>query len=121
MMLPRSPRPRKRALLDDVLGAAGVHEHRHAELGGLGPERVVLRQRQVLAVDVPPIEAPRSAEPLDAVLELLGGQLGMLQRHRRERDEAIGMRRHPCGEPLVLRRDDLRARDRDRRRTTRSR
>jgi hypothetical protein len=31
------------AFLDDVLGAAGVGEHGHTELGGLGPERIVLR------------------------------------------------------------------------------
>ena len=36
----------QRALLEDVVGAARVHEHQHAELGGLGPERIELRQRQ---------------------------------------------------------------------------
>ena len=30
----------------------------------------------------------------------------MLQRDRRHRDEAIGMRRNPLGEPLVLLLDD---------------
>ena len=106
MMLPRSPRPAERAFLDDVLGAAGVHEHRHAELRGLGPERVVLRQRQIFAVDVSADRGAAQAEPLDAVLELLGGEIGILQRDRRERDEAIGMRRDPLREPLVLRPDD---------------
>ena len=110
MMLPSSPRPPERALLDDVLGAAGVHEDRHAELGGLGPERVVLRQRQILAVHVPADRGAAQAETLDAILQLFGGQLGMLQRDRRRRDKPIGMRRHPLREPLVLRETILRAR-----------
>ena len=41
-------------------------------------------------------------EPLDAVLELLSRQIRMLQRDRRERDEAIRMSGHPLGQPLVL-------------------
>ena len=71
MMLPRSPRPRKRAVLDDVVRAAGMHEHEHAELRRLGPERIVLRQRQILAVHVAADRRAAQPEPLDAVLELL--------------------------------------------------
>ena len=70
MMLPRSPRPRERAVLDDVLGAAGVHEDRRAELGRLRPERIVLRQRQVLVV-VAADRGAAHAEPFHGVLELL--------------------------------------------------
>ena len=53
MMLPRSPRPRERALFDDVFRAAGMHEDQRPELRGLRPERVVLREREILAVHVP--------------------------------------------------------------------
>ena len=111
----------KRAVLDDVLRAAGMHDDQHAELGGLGPERVVLRQRQILAVDVAADRGAAQPQPLHAVLELLGGQLGMLQRDRRHRDEPIGVLRHPLGEPLVLRSHDPSRQVDDRRRTTRSR
>ena len=79
---------------------------RHPELGRLGPERIVLGQREILAVDVPANRGAAQAEAPDAVLELLGGQLGMLQGHRRRRDEAVGMRRHPSGQSLVLRPHD---------------
>ena len=120
MMLPRSPRPPNAPSLDDVGRAARVHEDQRAELGGLGPERVVFRQREIFAVHVPADRGAAQAEPLDAVLELLGRQIGMLQRHRRERDEAIGMCRHPLGQSLVLRRERSGGRDRDRRRTTSS-
>ena len=102
MMLPRSPRPRQRAFLDDVVGAARVHEHRRAELGRLGPEGIVLGQREVLVV----VAADRRAahpEPLHGVLELLRGEVGILQRDRRERHEPIGIGADDLRQPLVVR------------------
>ena len=98
--------PVERALFDDVGRAAGMHEDQRAELGGLGPERIVLREREILAVHVPADRGAAQAEPLDPVLELLGRQIGMLQGDRRHRDEAIGVCRHPLRESLVLRPHD---------------
>jgi hypothetical protein len=42
------------------------------------------------------------AQLLDAMLELLGRQIRMLQGDRRERDEPIRVRRHPFRQPVVL-------------------
>jgi hypothetical protein len=49
---------------------------------------------------------PAEPQTLHAVFELLGGEVGMLQSHRRHRNEAIGMCGHPLGQPLVLRPHD---------------
>ena len=83
-----------------------MHEHEHPELGRLGPERVVLRQRQILAVDMAANRRAAQAKALHRVLQLLGGEIGMLQCDRGKGDEAIGMRRHPFRQPLVLRLHD---------------
>ena len=106
MMFPRSPRPSSPPSLDDVLGAAGVHERHHAELGRLGPERVELRQRQILAVDVSADRGGAQAQTLDAILELLRGEVGELQRARRHGHEPVRILRDELRQPLVLRPDD---------------
>ena len=102
MMLPRSPRPRRAPVLEDIVGAAGMHQHQDAELRGLRPERIVFRQRQVLAVHVAANRGAAQPQPLDAVLQLLSREIGMLQRDRRERDKAIRVGSHPLREPFVL-------------------
>ena len=115
MMLPRSPRPAQRALLEDVVGAARMHEDGDAELRGLRPERVVLRQREILAVDVSADRRPAQAEPLDAVLELLRRQIGMLQASSTpSRRTDAGCADDPLREPFVLCLDDRARRGRDR-------
>src|SRR4030095_6278141 len=96
----------QRAVLDDVVGPARVHDHWNAELGSLGPERVVLWRREILAVDVAADGGAAKAEPLDAVLELLGRKIGVLQRNRRHRHETIRVSRHPLGQSFVLRAND---------------
>jgi hypothetical protein len=50
--------------------------------------------------------APQPVLP-DALLELAGGQVGVLQGHRGERDEAVGVPGAGLGEALVLQRDQL--------------
>src|SRR5262249_7894925 len=87
-----------------------MHEDDDTELLGLGPERIELRGGHVLAVDAAADAGAAQAVLLDALLELLGGELRMLERHRRERDEAIRIRRAGLGELLVLDPDQL-ARD----------
>ena len=56
---------------------------------------------------LPPIAAPRSPSLLDGFVQLLGRQIRMLQRDRRQPDEAIRMRRTPGRQFFVLQRDDL--------------
>ena len=102
MMLPRSPRPRNAPSRTMLSAPPGMHEHQRAELRGLGPERIVLGRREILAVDVTADRRAAQSQLLDAVLQLLGRQIGMLQGDRRERDKAIRMSGHPLGEPFVL-------------------
>src|SRR5690242_13624898 len=80
----------QRALANDVVGADGVNEDEHAELFGLGPERVVLRQRGALAGDVSGDADAAQAEPSYGFVELLGGEIGMLERHRAQAGKPIG-------------------------------
>ena len=42
------------------------------------------------------------------MVELLGGEIGMLQRDRSQPDKAVGLRRADLGEFFVLQLDDLR-------------
>jgi len=53
-----------------------VDHHDCAQLLDLLPERVELRVRQLAAVDVRPDDEAAEIEPLDGVVELLGGQEG---------------------------------------------
>ena len=64
--------------------------------------RALVQIADALPLTWPPIDAPRSPSRLHAVLELHRGLFGMLQRHRRHRDEPIGVLRHPLGETVVL-------------------
>src|SRR5205823_3192852 len=88
-------------------GPLRVDEDHHAELLGLGPERVELRIADLRAVDAPADTGAAQPVLLDALLELLGGEVGVLERHRREGDEALGVRGARLGELLVLDLDDL--------------
>src|SRR5438094_3324991 len=93
-------------------GAIGlrVDEHQHAELLGLGPERVELRVGQILAGDAAAHTGAAQAVLLDALFQLLGGEVWVLERHRRERDEAFGVRGAGFRQLFVLDPDQL-ARD----------
>jgi hypothetical protein len=79
-----------------------VNEDRNAELVDLGPERVKLRIADLVAGHVAADGGAAQAVLLDAFFELFSGELGMLQGDRRERDEAVGIRRARFGELLVL-------------------
>ena len=54
----------------------------------------------------PPIEAPREPEILDGVLELLGREIGKLQRDRAQADEPRRVLFAPRGDAFVVRGDD---------------
>lgn len=45
--------PGERAFLDEVFRAGGMHEDQHAQFRRLGPEGVVLREREILPVHMP--------------------------------------------------------------------
>jgi hypothetical protein len=65
---------------------------------------------QLQAVDAAAEAGAAQAVFLHALLELLDGEVRMLQRHRREGDEPVGLRRADLRERLVLDLDEL-ARD----------
>src|SRR5690242_2756757 len=69
--------------------ARGVHENQAAELLGLRPERMELRIGEILAIDIGSNRAAAQAEFPDALLELLGREVRVLQCDRREPDEAV--------------------------------
>ena len=80
-----------------------MHEDHHAQLLGAGEETVELQVGvgQVLAVDVgADLDAPKT-EVLDAMIELLDCQLGVLQRHRSHADKAVRGVGHHLGDALV--------------------
>jgi hypothetical protein len=81
-------------------GGLRMDEHEHAKLLGLGPEGMELRVGQLLAVDAAADGGAAQAVLPDALLELLGGEVGMLQGDR--------VRGAGLGELLVLQRDELR-------------
>ena len=87
--------------------AERVHEDQHAELLALRPEGMEARVGQLLAGDAAADADAAEAELLDRVLDLLGGQLGMLQRGGREGDEAVGIGGAELDQRLVLDLDQL--------------
>ena len=88
-------------------GAERVHEDQHPELLALRPERVEFRIGEVLAGDAAGDADAAEAEILDRMLDLLGGEIGVLQRRRREGDEAVGMAGAELDQLLVLDPDQL--------------
>src|SRR5215472_17432116 len=88
-------------------GALRMDENQRAELFGLGPEWMKFRVRQLLAVDAAANQCAPQSELLDRIFELLGGEIRVLQSHRREADEPVGLRRTNLGEFLVLQLDHL--------------
>ena len=86
---------------------ARVHEDERAELLSLRPEGIEPRRRQLLAFDAAANRRAAQPQLRDPVFELLGGEIGKLQRHRRQPDESIGMRGAPGRERLVFDPDDL--------------
>ena len=84
-----------------------VHEEQHAELFGLRPEGIEAPVRQLLAFDAAADRGAAQSQLADGVVELLGGEIGMLQRDRRHADEPIRMRAAPLGDLLVLQRDEI--------------
>ena len=78
------------------------HEHRHLQLFGLAPERIVFLARRRFAPNVAADGGALEAELLDGIVQLLGRQIGMLQRGRRQPDEAFRIRLAPFRDALVM-------------------
>src|SRR5262249_6514162 len=79
-----------------------VDEDEAAELLALRPEGMELRIADLLAVDAAADGGAAQPVLLDAFLELLGGQVGMLEGHAGEGYEAVGMSGARRRELLVL-------------------
>src|SRR5437660_3235969 len=91
----------------EIRRALRVHENEHAELLGLGPERMELRLRQFLALDRATDRRAAQPELLHRLLELLRSEIRVLERDARKGHQAVAMLRAELGEPLVLQLDDL--------------
>src|SRR5438477_2768578 len=72
-------------------GAERVHENEHAQFFALGPERVEFGVGQFLAGDAAGNPDAAEAEVLDRMLDLLRGEVGMLDGSGRKGDKAVGM------------------------------
>ena len=107
MVLPSSALPLQPRVLRRPRRGLRVHEEHDAELLRLGPERIELAIGQLHALDAAADRGAAHAELLHRVIELLGRELGMLQRQRRHPDEAIGMLGAPLRDALVLQRDEV--------------
>src|SRR5882672_10163180 len=93
-------------LLESCGSPLRMDENQAAELFRLRPERMKLRVGQLLACDVRADRAAAQAEFLHALLELLGGEIRVLQGHGGKGDEALGPGCAQLGELLVLQPDE---------------
>ena len=69
-----------------------VHEDERPKLFALGPERVEFRVGEILAGDAADHADATEAERLDRVLDLCGGEVGILQGRGRKGDEPLRLR-----------------------------
>ena len=74
-----------------------MHEDHDAQFFRLGPEGIELAIRQFQSFDAATDGGSTKAQFSHRVIELLGGQIRMLQRQRRHPDEATGLRRDGLG------------------------
>ena len=107
MILPRSPLPFQRVFLYQKFRVGRMHEHEHVEFLRLGPERIETRRRKRLAHHASADGRALESLLLHSVLQLSGGEVGMLQRHGSKAREAVGMRRAPFGHFCVLQRNNF--------------
>src|SRR4051812_19815199 len=84
-----------------------MDKNHHTELFGLGPERMELGIRQLLAIDAAADQRTAQSEPLDPILELLCRDIRMLYGDGGQANEAVRLRPTYLGELLILQLDDL--------------
>src|SRR6266851_778364 len=92
----------------ELLGADRMDEDKRTELLHLRPDGMEFRIGKLPPLDAAADRHAAQAELLDAVLDLLDREVGMLERHGGEGDEAVGLRCHQLGELFVLQLDERR-------------
>jgi hypothetical protein len=75
-----------------------MHEDDDAEFLDFCPERIEPARRQLFALDAAADRGASQSKFTDGLVELLGSEVGMLQRDRRQRDEPRRIGRTPCRE-----------------------
>ena len=93
-------------LANGILCTVRVHEYGRTQFFGLGPERVEARIRDVFAKNMTANRRATMSKFGHRVLELFGGEYRVLQRDRRQRDEAVRVIIHPLGQRFVVVPDD---------------
>ena len=84
-----------------------VHEEHDAQFFRFGPERIELAVRQFLSFDAAADRGATKAQFSHRVVELLGGEIRMLQRKGRHADEAIRLRGDRLSNLFVLQLDQV--------------
>ena len=84
-----------------------MHENHDPELFRLCPEWIELAIRQFLALAAASDRGPTKAQPPDRFIQLIGRQIGVLQRNRRHAHKSVRMRRAPLRDFFVLQLDDV--------------
>ena len=106
-MLPKPALALQAHVLGGARGGLRVHEQQHAQLLRLRPERIELAVGQLLPFDAAADGGAAQAELSDRLVQLIGREVGMLQRQRRHPDEAIGVLGAPLRDLFVLERDEI--------------
>src|SRR5687767_2661475 len=88
--------------LAELRGALRMDEDQNPELFRLCPERMKLLFRELLSGDARSDGRSAQSEFLDAMLELLHGEVRILERHRGKSDETLRVLRAHFGELVVL-------------------
>ena len=101
---PRPPSEPSRAMFTALFGCMNTGTSSSCALAQNGSYFGAGRR---LALDVAADRRAARAEILHGMLELLGREIGELQRNRRQRHEAVGVLLAPSREHLVVQRDDI--------------
>ncbi len=88
-------------------GAERVHEHKDVQGFALGPEGVEFGVGEILARHAAAHAHAAETEGLDGVLDLFGGEVGILQGGGGKGDEPIGLRGAELDQCLVLHPDQF--------------
>ena len=79
-----------------------MHDNYDVELLRFGPEGIEFFRAVVVAVDVGADVAAAEIQITYGALEYLGGARGVMQRHRRHADEAVGIAFDQVGDAVIV-------------------
>ena len=96
IVLPSPPLPLQSRVLRRAGRRLRVHEEQHAQLLRLCPERIELAIGELLAFDAAADGGAAQAQLPDRLVQLVGREVGMLQRDRGHPHEAIRVRGDHC-------------------------